>query len=79
MNSKKRVTVSLDQQTLAKAKALAVRRSTSISALLADLIETLAADDDAYKVAERKARVLMERGFHMGARRRLTRDELHDR
>jgi hypothetical protein len=79
MKSKTRVTVNLDRQILAKAKALAARRSTTISGLLADLIQTLVADDDAYLVAERRARALMDQGFDMGARPRVTRDELHER
>ena len=73
------VTVSLTRETLRKAKALAASRKTSISKLLAAQIEALVGDDEAYARAEKRARELMEQGFDMGARPRVSRDELHER
>ena len=77
--SKQNVTVSLNQETLHKARVLAARRATSISGLLAEQLEILVGDDEAYERAERQALALLERGFHMGGKIRVSRDELHER
>ena len=58
---------------------LAARRATSISGLLAEQLEILVGDDEAYERAERQALALLERGFHMGGKIRVSRDELHER
>jgi hypothetical protein len=73
------VTISLSHQVLKKARILAARRETSISGLLAQEIESLVGEDEAYERAERQATALLDRGFHMGARIRASRDELHER
>ncbi len=76
---KQNVTISLSQQTLQKAKVLAARRSTSISGLLAEQIEHLVGEDEAYERAKREALALLDRGFHLGGVIRASRDELHER
>ena len=76
---KQNVTVRLDRRTLKKAKILAARRNTSISGLLAQQIETLVGDDDAYERAHRKALALLDRGLHLGGEIVATRDEWHER
>jgi predicted transcriptional regulator len=76
---KQNLTVSLDPQTVQKAKVLAAKRSTSISGLLAAHIEALVDADEAYERAHRAALDLMERGFHMGGVHSIHREELHDR
>ena len=73
------VTVSLSRQVLRKAKILAARRETSISGLIAQEIESLVGEDQAYESAERQATALLDRGFHMGGLIRASRDELHER
>ena len=78
-SEKQNVTVSLDRQTVRKAKILAARRSTSISGLLARQIEILVGEEEAYERAERTALDLLDRGFHMGGVIRASRDELHER
>lgn len=77
--SRQNVTVSLTREILRKAKVLAAQRNTSISGLLAAQIEALVGGEEAYARAEKRARELMERGFDMGARRPVSRDELHER
>ena len=52
---KQNLTVSLPQQTIRKAKILAARRGSSISGLLADQIEILVGEDEAYERAQRQA------------------------
>jgi hypothetical protein len=76
---KQNLTVNLDRQTIRKAKIIAARRSTSISGLVAQQIETLAQEEEAYERAEREALRLLERGFHLGIGVRVDRDALHER
>lgn len=79
-NSKKQnLTVSLDQQTIRRAKILAARQSTSISGLVARQIEVLSEEEAAYERSERQAALLLDRGFHLGNGARIERDELHER
>ncbi|MGA9639938.1 MAG: hypothetical protein WBQ72_00945 [Terriglobales bacterium] len=76
---KQNVTISLSRQLLKKAKILAARRETSISGLLAQEIEFLVGDQETYDRAERQARAILDKGFHMGGIIRAGRDELHER
>jgi len=78
-NEKQNLTISLDRQTIRKAKIVAARRSTSISGLLARQIEILIGEEEAYERAERQAMTLLEQGFHLGGAIRASRDELHER
>ncbi|MGA7292980.1 MAG: hypothetical protein WBW53_08655 [Terriglobales bacterium] len=78
-HEKQNVTISLSRKLLKKAKILAARRETSISGLLAQEIEFLVGDEEAYDRAERQAMALLEKGFHMGGMIRAGRDELHER
>jgi hypothetical protein len=78
-DQKQNVTISLSRQILKKAKILAARRETSISGLLAQEIESLVGEEDAYERAERQALALLDKGFHLGGVIRATRDELHER
>lgn len=76
---KQNVTISLSRQVLKKAKILAARRETSISGLLAQEIEFLIGDEEAYEHSARQARALLGKGFHMGGVIRASRDKLHAR
>ena len=76
---KQNVTISLDRQTIQKAKIVAARRSTSISGLLARQVEILVGEEEAYERAERQAMALLDQGFHLGGAVEANRDELHDR
>ncbi len=76
---KQNVTVSLDRQTLRKAKILAAKQGTSISGLLAEQIEVLVGAEEAYERAERQALALLDQGFHLGGVIRASRDGLHER
>ncbi len=78
-NGKQNLTISLDRQTIQKAKIVAARRSTSISGLVAHQIEVLVGEEEAYERAERQAMTLLDQGFHLGGGPRPSRDELHER
>jgi hypothetical protein len=76
---KQNVTVSLAPETVKKAKILAARRDTSISRLLAEQIEVLVGEEEAYGRAARQATALLDHGFHLGGVIRASRDEWHER
>jgi uncharacterized protein YigA (DUF484 family) len=77
--TKQNVTISLTRQTLQKVRVLAARRATSISGLLAEQVEILVGEEEAYDHAQRQAMTLLDKGFHMGGVIRASRDELHER
>jgi O-phosphoseryl-tRNA(Cys) synthetase len=76
---KQNITVRLERRTLRQAKVLAAKRNTSISGLLAEQIEMLVGEEDAYDQAQRRALALLDRGFHLGGAIESTRDEWHER
>jgi len=78
-HTKQNITVSLERDALRKAKILAAKQGTSVSALLAAQIEILVGEEEAYDRAERQALALLDQGFHLGGVIRPTRDELHER
>ena len=78
-SDRQNLTVSLPRDTIRKAKVLAARRETSISGLVAEQLEALVSQDEAYQRAMRDALALLERGFHMGGFVGIDREELHDR
>ena len=77
--SKQNLTVSLSPQTIRKAKVLAAKRGSSISILVAEQIEVLVGQDEAYQQAEREANILLDHGIRLGGKIRATRDEWHER
>jgi predicted transcriptional regulator len=76
---KRNITVQLDDETVAKAKVLAARRSTSVSKLVAGEISKLVGDDDAYQRAKDAALAHLRQGFHLGGGRLPDREALHER
>jgi hypothetical protein len=78
-NTKQNVTISLNRKTIRKARIVAARRGTSISGLLANLLETLVSHDEAYERAERQAVQRMHHGLSLGGMHRVSRDQLHQR
>jgi hypothetical protein len=76
---KQNVTISLDRQTIRKAKIVAARRDTSISGLLAKQIEILVGEEEIYERAERQAMALLDEGFHLGGSAPVSREKLHER
>jgi hypothetical protein len=76
---KQNLTVSLSADIIRKAKVLAARRSTSVSGLVAEQIESLVGDQEAYERSERAALAMLDKGFHLGGAIAATREELHER
>ena len=79
IKNKQNVTISLSSDTIQKAKVLAAQRSTSISRLLAEQIESLVGQEEAYERSQRVATALLKKGFHLGGNITASRDELHER
>lgn len=75
---KRNVTVQLDEAVISKAKVVAARRGTSVSALVAREIETLADRHDRYEAARVAAMRALQAAPARGGRG-WTRDELHER
>lgn len=79
MRAKQNLTITLDRQTVRKAKILAAKRGTSISGLLAGQVELLVGEEEEYLRAESEALALLAQGVHMGGSIRFSRDEWHER
>lgn len=75
------ITVSLPEEVLEEAKVIAVRRRTSVSALLRGMLDDLVAQETGYRQAERRFLELLDEGHNMGMNGRIswTRDETHER
>ena len=74
------LTVKLDEATIRKAKVVAAKRDTSVSRLVADEIDRLVRDDDAYEQARVEALADLESGFDLGSEGRLPpREAAYDR
>ncbi len=71
--------MNLDRETVLKAKVLAARRGTSISALLGEQIEAMVDRDETYERAKAQAYAFLDKGFQLGGQRVGDRAELHER
>ena len=79
IKKKQNVTISLSPDTIQKARVLAAQRSTSISGLLAEQIESLVGEEEAYERSQRAALALLKNGFHLGGIITGDRDDWHER
>jgi hypothetical protein len=70
------LTLQLDDDVIRRAKILAAKRGTSVSALVARQLDELVAEDDRYEAARQRASELMARAGRHGGRR-WTREELY--
>ena len=77
--TKQNVTISVSPEIVRKARILAAKRSTSISALLAEQIETMIGEEEVWDRSQQSALALLEHGFHLGGQAPVSRDELHER
>ena len=77
--TKQNVTISVSPEIVRKARILAAKRSTSISALLAEQIEAMIGEEEVWDSSQRSALAMLEHGFHLGGQVPVSRDELHER
>lgn len=76
---KTNITLKLDRELLRKARVVAAEKDTSVSALLADQLERIVKDRDAYESAKKRALARLKRGYNLGYKRPDSRDELYER
>lgn len=75
------ITLSLPKRTLKKIKIIAAKRQKSISALLTDLLEQIADEENGYLQARKRQMDFLDAGINLGTNGEIliTRDELHER
>lgn len=75
------VTITLKKDVLRKAKILAIERQTSLSGLLAQTLENLVDEEDAFEYARRNHMALLDRGFDLGTQGTISvsSEKLHER
>jgi len=79
MTRKQNLTVSLERETIQKAKVLAAKRNTSVTRLLADYVKEMVAEDERYEAARKAALDYMDKGFPMGGQIAADREDWHER
>ncbi len=79
MEKSTNITVKVSAALAQEAKVLAARRGTSLSRMVADQLETLVNNDQAYAAARRRALRRLKRGYDLGWEPSEQRGTLHDR
>jgi hypothetical protein len=77
--SKQNTTLSLNVQTLKKARVLAAQRGTSVTGLITQQIEELVEKNDSYEIAKARALELLRSGFGFEGIEHMTKEEMYDR
>jgi len=78
MATKHNITLAIEPALLKKARAVAARRGRSVSALLADELRELVAEDAQYVTARKRALALLSSPLSLGGTP-LAREDLHER
>jgi hypothetical protein len=78
MAAKQSITIAIEPALLKKVRAIAARRGSSVSTLLADELRELIAEDRAYEAARQNAKAMLRTGFHLQGARMHDRTETHD-
>ena len=73
------ITIKVDADLARDARVFAARHGTSISRLVARELERLIRGDQIYAASRRRALTRLRRGYDMGGKRPLNREEAHDR
>jgi len=76
--AKTNLTLQLEAETVRRAKVLAARRGTSVSAMVARTLDSMVAEDERYEAARRQAMELMAQAGAHGDRN-WTREDLYKR
>ena len=79
MKKRRRLTVSLDAETVGRIRALAASRGTSMSEMVTGLVEEFIQREQTYEAARRSALEHLERGYPLGGCITTTRDVSHER
>jgi len=73
------ITIKVESDLALEAKVFAARHGVSLSRLVADQLEKLVREDQAYAAARQRALRRLKTGFDLGWEKPAGRDELHDR
>ena len=76
---KQNITLSIDRELIQFARVLAAQRRTSVSRMLSEELQKLIEDSKNYERAKRQALNYLTRGFHLGGKITVSREELHER
>jgi hypothetical protein len=78
---KQNITLSIRKDVMQKVKIIAVKRSSSVSAMITNLLEDIVALDEGYQIASQKHIRLLQQKIDLGTNGSIdwSRDELHDR
>jgi hypothetical protein len=76
---KQNITLSIDKELIKNARVLAAQRQTSVSRMLSEELQKLIEDSNKYELAKKQALNYISRGFHLGGRITVSREELHER
>ncbi|MFU8858599.1 MAG: hypothetical protein ACNA8S_16535 [Deferrisomatales bacterium] len=79
MRARQNLTIALSPETIRKAKVLAARRNTSVTGLVATLVERLVEEEERYETAQRAALSYLEDGFPLGGQILASREQWHER
>ena len=75
---KQNITLSIDNELLKQARALAAQRGTSVGSLLEDTLQNIVERETEYEQAKRKALAQLSAPFRLGGGIALNRESLHD-
>ena len=76
---KQNITVALDKGLLKRARAIAAQRGASVSSMLADELLKITDRESAYEQSRRRALARLHAPFHLGGKKRASRESLHER
>jgi hypothetical protein len=76
---KQNITLALDKQVLKKARAYAMRRGTSVSAMLAEKLRSMVEAETVYQTGKARALAQLSAPFRLGGAKITSREALHDR
>jgi len=76
---KQNITLSLEKELITKAKIIAAQKSSSVSKMLAEELRNIVERHERYEDAKRKALANLRRGYHLGGKILVSRQELHER
>jgi hypothetical protein len=77
--AKQNITLAIDGALLKRARAVAARRGLSVSALLAEELRVMVAEDREYESAQRRALAMLDDGLSLGGVGITDRRALHER
>jgi hypothetical protein len=76
---KQNITLAVDKSLIKKARALAGKSGSSVSAILAQELTRIAEREDGYRQAKQRALARLRSPFPLGGEKMADRESLHDR